>query len=392
MPEWTVDPDNRRRLIDIQKSNENKTCFDCGAPSPQWASPKFGIFICLDCAGLHRGLGVHISFVRSITMDQFKPEEMKRMELGGNDNAREFFEQHGYVPSMSIKEKYNSEFAEDYKDKLTAAVEGREWVKTSRPLANTSISRTASPAVTSFNSPSSSPMPQKSRNEAYFSKLGQDNATRPDNLPPSQGGRYAGFGSSSAGSSTATNSTNVGLSVDDFTRDPLGSITKGFGFFSQQLSSNIGQVSETYIKPNMKSFAESDLGSNARKAVLQFGQKVQETGRYGVEQFQSFTAEQRGPYKPSTGYGSAGRSSRGNYTAVNANEDGKNISTLFDDLGQEDDNDLEQAFGLPKPKNRSSMVGFSATQGGSRKVTTGPSGGSNAAARKSDEWGEGWNE
>jgi ADP-ribosylation factor GTPase-activating protein 1 len=41
---------------------------------------------------VHRGLGVHISFVRSITMDAFKAMEIERMRLGGNKPWRDFFE------------------------------------------------------------------------------------------------------------------------------------------------------------------------------------------------------------------------------------------------------------------------------------------------------------
>jgi len=53
----------------VQKVPGNDRCVDCGAPDPDWASINLGILMCLECSGIHRSLGTHISKVRSLKLD-----------------------------------------------------------------------------------------------------------------------------------------------------------------------------------------------------------------------------------------------------------------------------------------------------------------------------------
>lgn len=320
MSTWTVDPTVRRKLLAIQRQGENKRCFECNAANPQWASPKYGIFICLECAGIHRGLGVQLSFVRSVTMDQFKPEEVKSMEIGGNEKARLFFEENGVTKAVSIQNKYASTVAEDYREKLAAEVAGEPWTRRDRPAV---IPQGESPAVAhggrvagakepartpsqSASSRSSTPRSApptghsshhtKAKNAQYFESLGQENANRPEDLHPSQGGKYTGFGSSS-NSSTANSTQNTSQS----------SSSSGWGWFSSALTQTVADTSrfvtqtvsettENYIRPGMRNFAESDLGSNTRKAFEQFGRRVQETSASLAHEIQGTSAPKDSQY------------------------------------------------------------------------------------------------
>eukprot|EP00043_Microstomoeca_roanoka_P003769 m.45707 g.45707 ORF g.45707 m.45707 type:complete len:367 (-) comp12197_c1_seq1:526-1626(-) len=73
---------------------DNKCCADCGTRGPRWASWNLGIFLCIRCSGIHRSLGVHISKVRSVTLDTWAPEWIDSMCQWGNKRAALCWEYH----------------------------------------------------------------------------------------------------------------------------------------------------------------------------------------------------------------------------------------------------------------------------------------------------------
>lgn len=231
-------------------------------------------------------------------MDAFKAGEILRMEQGGNDTWKKFFDNHAVTQSegrtfedSTIKERYEGEVGEEYKERLAAKVEGREYVPGQRPPPEqrqkqqpSQLSQQAQQARKAAGGGgglgsgmddtsaggggggAGAGAAKKERNEAYFSKLGNENASRSESLPPSQGGKFTGFGGGLPSSPPSRSNSGSrasfiggvggggagGPALDDFQKDPMGTLTKGFGWFTSTVGKSAKTVHESYIQPTAK--------------------------------------------------------------------------------------------------------------------------------------------
>eukprot|EP00743_Colponemidia_sp_Colp-15_P008710 GILK01009485.1.p1 GENE.GILK01009485.1~~GILK01009485.1.p1 ORF type:complete len:460 (+),score=63.24 GILK01009485.1:151-1530(+) len=94
MNDVTITESLKHALDELVHLPDNKTCADCSAPDPLWASVNLGVFMCIKCAGVHRSLGSHISKVRSLELDckVWEPEQISFMRSVGNVRAKKFWE------------------------------------------------------------------------------------------------------------------------------------------------------------------------------------------------------------------------------------------------------------------------------------------------------------
>jgi hypothetical protein len=97
----------------------NNTCVECLAPNPTYTSINNAVFLCENCANIHKALGPNISLVKSLN-EQFSPAEINILRIGGNQRFHNLIGEYGITSDQSKEFKYHLKLVDYYRKLLLA--------------------------------------------------------------------------------------------------------------------------------------------------------------------------------------------------------------------------------------------------------------------------------
>ncbi|XP_032808775.1 arf-GAP with SH3 domain, ANK repeat and PH domain-containing protein 2-like isoform X2 [Petromyzon marinus] len=126
-------------ILEVQSMPGNNLCCDCSVADPSWLATNLGILTCIECSGIHREMGVHVSRIQSITLDVLSTAELLLARNVGNYRFNEILESNlptdcdikptadsdmnerrSYITAKYIERKFTKRSAQSSADKAAA--------------------------------------------------------------------------------------------------------------------------------------------------------------------------------------------------------------------------------------------------------------------------------
>ena len=113
-------------IKEISNEEMNKECFDCRKKDPKYISINNSIFLCEDCAMIHKGFPDNISFIIDNNLNLLSNNYLKYLYYGGNSNLDTFINYdypglQNYTPEIL----YKTQAMIYYREKLKCKIEGK---------------------------------------------------------------------------------------------------------------------------------------------------------------------------------------------------------------------------------------------------------------------------
>ncbi|KAL9127125.1 MAG: hypothetical protein Q9217_003933 [Psora testacea] len=174
---------NQQTIKTLLKLEGNKSCADCKRNKhPRWASWNLGVFVCIRCSGIHRGMGTHVSRVKSVDLDAWTDEQLQSVLRWGNSRANKYWEAKlapGHVPSEAkienfIRTKYEAKrwvMEGPMPDPATLDADGDDDVPLNVVQEKAKLDRTASQRNSSTSSQPVPPPPKPQEQVDLFADV-----------------------------------------------------------------------------------------------------------------------------------------------------------------------------------------------------------------------------